>query len=152
MKKIILLFIAVTFVFSGLDAQKKPVSDIEAINFLNRTNKIMRITKTKVVENKVYTGGLAAAKDYQQKAIVFFKNGNNRKAVNQSYIARRLSFRAFVANTNQPIPKIWKLTQHERKLVTVNITHQKIEAILIKEYIEKEKKEEFNIDDVEDIN
>lgn len=151
MKKALLFLISIVFILGNLNAQSRNISDIEVIHFLNKTNKILRITRGKILDNKIHTGALAAAKDYQNKSILFFKTGNNQKAVNQSFIARRLAFKAYVANTQKPIPNDWKLTLNEKELLSIHLTQQKIDAMVLKEYKDQENKPDFNLDDIVDI-
>lgn len=151
MKKSLLFLISIVFILGSLDAQNKNIPDKRVIHFLNKTNNILRVTRNKVVINKVHTGALAAAKYYQKKSILFFKNGNTQKAINQSFIARRLAFKAFVANTQRPIPDNWKLTPMEKHLLSIRLTQQKIDAMVLKKYKEQENKPDFNLDDINDI-
>jgi len=110
--------------------QKKPIKDVEVIRFFNKTNVIIRETGELVKKNQVYTGGVKSAIDFQQKATEEFKNGENQKAVNDSYIARRLAFRAHMANNKGnkgQIKSDWELNEHEQKMVTVVVTKKTIE-------------------------
>jgi len=93
---------------------------------------------------------VVAAKDYQHNARKEFFDGANRKAVNTSYIARRLAFRAYHKNTgNSEEKEEWKLTDHEQKLVTITVTPAMIDEILEEYSPEDEKNEE--LEDLDDL-
>ncbi len=143
-----ILIVSVSYAQKG-KGQVKPVKKRDAAIFLNKTNKIMHETAKVVKDNKVYTGGLVAAKDFQSKAIDEFNAGKYQACVNDSYTARRLSFRAYMKNKNQKPPQDWTLNNVERHFVTIQITPQKIDEILAN--TNKNKESEIDLDDLDDV-
>jgi len=153
MKKFVILFLGILLV-TGAYAQKgkhqnKPVRKRDAALFLNKTNNIMKETGKILKQNQVYTGGLVAAKDFQEKAIKEFKNNKYQACVNDSYTARRLAFRAYKANTDKLPPQGWTLNRVEQHLVTIQITPQKLDEILAN--TNKDKEQNIDVDDLDDV-
>ncbi|MBN2892039.1 MAG: hypothetical protein JXL97_09245 [Bacteroidales bacterium] len=157
MKKILLLSFAI-LMLGALNAQnnqgkkqKGPVKDFQVIKFFNKTNDIIKVSFDQVKENKVYTGGIAAAKDFQKIAMDEFKNNENQKAINDSYTARRLAFRAYMENSGEKdVKSEWKLNEMEQKLVSIQISPEEIDEIL-ENFKKAEEDDGFNLDDLEDI-
>lgn len=150
MKKIILSFAMLFFVLFSF-AQPHKIRPKAAYKFLNRTNKILKLSLQQAKPIEVYTGGFAAGHDMQLKAIKEFKTNHFQRAVNDSYIARRLAFRAYKANTTKPISQKWRLTPKEKLLVSVNVTPMMLNKIIKHEYIQKEQNKNFMLDDVSDL-
>lgn len=157
MKKIILVLLGVILVGS-LSAQNhkgkgqgngNSITDTDVIKFVNKTHKIIKASFDEVKVHKVYTGGIAGAKNYQKKAIEEYGNNQNQKAINDSYTARRLAFRAFVENTGEPIPFEWKLNLKEKNLITIKLGKEKIDEIL--EEYKPEESDDLDIDDLDDL-
>ena len=102
--------------------------------------------------NKHYTGGVVKGIEYQKKAIVNLANGKNQKAINNSFMARRLVFVAHNANTKKPIPQAWRKTPQEQGWITIKVTNEKIGNILTPEVVEKEKDDKnLNTNDLTDV-
>ena len=130
---------------TNLSAQKsnsKPGKKRTA-KFINKTNRILLATGNKVHKHKVYTGYLAKAKKHQRKAITFYNKNNTRKAVRQSYKARRLAFLAFKANKGK-IQKKWRLNDKEKKMLKNIVPKPKADDELKKEVTDDEKNNETN--------
>jgi hypothetical protein len=158
MKKIILLSLA--FLMVGISygqnhkgkGQQTPIKDVQVINFLNKTNMIIKASHEQVKINEVYTGGVYTAKEFQQKAIDEFKLGQNQKAINTSYTARRLAFRAYNSNSSEEgISGGWKLNEIEKTLVKIKVTPEMINNILSDEKAKHEQEEGFDVDDLDDL-
>ena len=157
MKKLLVLSL-VFFIFGVSFGQNfkgktisKPITDDVTVQFLTKTTKIIKICHQKVRINQVYTGGVYSAKEFQIKAIDFYKQDMNQKAVNKSFVARRLASRAYVANIGSDIPQDWKLTSEEKKMVKINVTKQMIDDILDETSVEKEAENDFDVDDLEEL-
>lgn len=123
MKKYVFNLSVVAFVFAFLvagintaTAQQSPKpTKKQAALFINKTNKIMHQTGKKVKEKKVYTGYLKKGTKVQKAAIKQFKQGHYQQAINKSFVARHLAFKAFEANGGT-IPQDWRLKN--KKIVT----------------------------------
>ncbi len=125
---------------------------VEVANFLNKTNKIIRATYRQFTANKVYTGGLAAAKNYQQKAIMEYNSNNLQNSVNNSYTARRLAFNSYLANTkSSSIKSDWQLNNTEKGMVSQKLSDSEIKAKQNGGAIVNEKKSSFNVSSLKDI-
>ncbi len=152
MKKIILFLSIAFFVVATANAQKpkRPaLTKKDFADFINKTNMIIKKSADEVKKNKVYTGGIVAAIDYQKQAIDELKT-NRKKAINDSYVARRLAFRAYKENTKNLVPKEWLLTRKEKAMVTIRITPQKVNGILEK-YKDKENEDNITPDNLDDV-
>ncbi len=125
MKKFTLLFLAVLIAGFAYSQNKQ-----QTAAFLNETNVIIHKTTTLVKENQVYTGGVLKGIEFQKKAIKNFKKNKMKKAINNSYIARRLTFIAHNANSDDPILQAWHTTPVEQRWITVNIDGESLENIL----------------------
>ena len=122
------------------------------IKFINETNVIIKQTAPLVKKNKNYTGGVVKGIEFQKKAIKNMNNGKIQKALNDSYMARRLVFVAHNANTKKPITQAWHTTSAEKKWITIKVTNLSIEAILTPEIVEKEKDDNnITTDDLSDV-
>ena len=158
MKKLLLSLLLVVFVFGVSFSQnhkgktiQDPIPNVAVVQFLNKTNKIIHECHELVKTNKVYTGGVYTAKEHQLKAISQFNNHKNQKAVNNSYIARRLAFRAYIANTDNAVPQAWKLTDKEKKIVKIQVNKQMLDNLLDEAAKEKEQETDFDVDELTDV-
>jgi len=152
MKKLLLSTLIVIFELACFGQNvTHAINPKAAYKFLNRTNKIIFLSLKEVQPIQVYTGGYATGKEMQKKAIKEFKNRKYQKAVNDSYVARRLAFRAYKANSKKPIPENWKLTPKEQLLITVKVTPQMLNKLIKHEYISREQRQDFNVK-IDDLN
>ncbi len=125
MKKIIFILIALTFSGISLAQTKQQVA-----KFINETNSIIAKTAKIVKAKQVYTGGIVKAIEFQEKAYASFNNNQPKKALNASYVARRLTFYAHQKNINKPIPQPWRVTPQEKGWLTQNVTNAYINKVL----------------------
>ena len=155
MKKFTFLLVAVLIAGAAFSQTNLSNSDeitkAEAKVFINETNIVIATTGDLVFKRKVYTGGVIKSKEMQKRAIALYKNGHFQKAVNKSYKARRCAFIAHNANSDKPVPKKWRLTEAEKKMVTITVTKEEIEKI-IKPEKEKEKKDNSLKNPINDVN
>ncbi len=150
MKKTLVFTLSFVFLFSAtLFAQNNKPTKIETKAFINKTNIVMLETGVKVKKNEIYTGCLHKANIIQKEARSHYQKGEYRRAVNKSYIARRYAFIAFNANSKKPVPQVWRLTKHEKRMITKFPTDDELKEEVTEE--DKKADEEKNTVEAVDV-
>ncbi len=155
MKNFILLSVFVVSFVIGYSQPKpqiiKPTKQ-DVARFINKTNLIIKRTKTVVDSGKVYTGALVKAVEFQKKAIADFKAGKVKAALNNSSVARDFCTYAYKKNTGNMPPKHWKPSKKFSSAINIHYNNERIEETLKKDDNSKGKEQGVTIDDLENVN